>query len=221
MSYVVNKVTNNSNAEEPSAAGKVPESHYEVREEFVDEVTTLRNLLAAISTTTTTTTRSVESAEEDDELLSVIPLKPEDFSADGSLKEEKMQEGFEYIRQHAAKEKDLQLDAAFNDIGPEDERPDKFTLNRIGGESTERYEYKKEFRKGSESVKPVTEGFEISGYSRCSAGQFQCVNGTSLQDGSYCIGDNDRCDSVADCSDGSDEADCVAQGCPNNFQVLV
>ncbi|EFA04636.2 serine protease P146 [Tribolium castaneum] len=67
-------------------------------------------------------------------------------------------------------------------------------------------------------IKPVTEDFEISGFTRCSYGQFHCVNGTSIKDGSYCIPENDRCDSVDDCSDASDEIDCVNNGCPNNFQ---
>ncbi|XP_044268825.1 uncharacterized protein LOC123014006 isoform X2 [Tribolium madens] len=67
-------------------------------------------------------------------------------------------------------------------------------------------------------IKPVTEDFSISGFTRCSFGQFHCVNGTSIKDGSYCIPENDRCDSVGDCSDASDEIDCVKNGCPNNFQ---
>lgn len=69
-----------------------------------------------------------------------------------------------------------------------------------------------------EKEKPVTEGFSFAGFSRCASGQFQCINGTSIKDGSYCIPKSDRCDSVDHCSDASDETDCIKEGCPNNFQ---
>lgn len=57
------------------------------------------------------------------------------------------------------------------------------------------------------------------GGSKCLTGQFQCVNGTSVKDGSYCISGDDRCDSVSDCSDGSDEEGCQESSCFDNFQV--
>lgn len=55
-------------------------------------------------------------------------------------------------------------------------------------------------------------------YSKCAAGRFECLNGTSIKDGSACISQSERCDSIAHCSDGSDEADCEALGCPGHFQ---
>ncbi|XP_018321049.1 uncharacterized protein LOC108734135 [Agrilus planipennis] len=67
-------------------------------------------------------------------------------------------------------------------------------------------------------VKPVVEGYTLSSFSRCSAGQFQCVNGTSTKGGSYCVSNSDRCDSVKDCTDGSDEVGCDQENCKDNFQ---
>ncbi|XP_046743440.1 microtubule-associated protein futsch-like [Diprion similis] len=54
-------------------------------------------------------------------------------------------------------------------------------------------------------------------FSKCAAGQFQCVNGTS-RDGAYCVSLAAKCDSENDCSDGSDEFNCEKEGCPGNFQ---
>lgn len=48
-------------------------------------------------------------------------------------------------------------------------------------------------------------------------GQFQCINGTSKR-GSACINLSSKCDSINDCSDGSDETGCIENGCPGNFQ---
>jgi hypothetical protein len=56
-------------------------------------------------------------------------------------------------------------------------------------------------------------------YSKCSAGQFQCVKGTSIKDVSQCINLSARCDSFQDCSDNSDEADeCQLNSCYDHFQ---
>lgn len=55
--------------------------------------------------------------------------------------------------------------------------------------------------------------------SKCQAEQFQCTNGTSVKDGSYCIEKDARCDSVNDCSDDSDEMGCEENKCVGNFQV--
>nr|CAD7425849.1 unnamed protein product [Timema monikensis] len=54
-------------------------------------------------------------------------------------------------------------------------------------------------------------------FSKCAAGQLQCVNGTS-QEGAYCVSLSAKCDSINDCSDGSDEIGCIVDGCPGNFQ---
>lgn len=56
------------------------------------------------------------------------------------------------------------------------------------------------------------------GYTRCTAGQFECLNGTSIIDGDACISLSQRCDSIQHCSDASDEADCEMLGCPDQFQ---
>lgn len=37
------------------------------------------------------------------------------------------------------------------------------------------------------------------GYTRCTAGQFECLNGTSIIDGSACISLSQRCDAIAHC----------------------
>lgn len=51
-------------------------------------------------------------------------------------------------------------------------------------------------------------------------GQFQCSNGTT-REGAYCVPLSAKCDSVNDCSDGSDELGCIQDGCPGNFQVNI
>ncbi|KAG8238853.1 hypothetical protein J437_LFUL018678 [Ladona fulva] len=66
-------------------------------------------------------------------------------------------------------------------------------------------------------------------FSKCTAGQFQCVNGTSTYPfsisplssytpGTACVPLSAKCDSINDCSDGSDELGCMEEGCPGNFQ---
>ena len=49
------------------------------------------------------------------------------------------------------------------------------------------------------------------------AGEFECVNGTGTR--GHCISKYARCDSVPDCSDHSDEYQCVENKCFGNFQV--
>lgn len=58
----------------------------------------------------------------------------------------------------------------------------------------------------------------VATFSKCTAGQFECLNGTSIKDGSSCINLSERCDAVAHCSDNSDEVDCEKLGCPGHFQ---
>lgn len=53
-------------------------------------------------------------------------------------------------------------------------------------------------------------------YTLCTAGQFECKNGSSIKTGGKCISLSERCDSIKHCSDWSDEADC--EGCLNHFQ---
>lgn len=40
---------------------------------------------------------------------------------------------------------------------------------------------------------------DFVGYTRCTAGQFECVNGTSIIDGSACISLSQRCDAIEHC----------------------
>ncbi|XP_071443051.1 serine-rich adhesin for platelets-like [Hetaerina americana] len=88
-------------------------------------------------------------------------------------------------------------------------------------------------------------GFEVSSpsvfpdidkhhFPKCTSGQFQCANGTSLTPysvipissssvtslarGVACVPLSAKCDSINDCSDGSDELGCIEEGCPGNFQ---
>ncbi|XP_046392051.1 uncharacterized protein LOC124160273 [Ischnura elegans] len=71
-------------------------------------------------------------------------------------------------------------------------------------------------------------------FPKCTSGQFQCTNGTSLtpysvipisssslasiSSGAACVPLSAKCDSINDCSDGSDEVGCIEDGCPGNFQ---
>lgn len=59
---------------------------------------------------------------------------------------------------------------------------------------------------------------KIAAFSRCTAGQFECSNGTSIKDGTSCISFSERCDSIAHCTDNSDEEKCEQLGCPKHFQ---
>lgn len=58
----------------------------------------------------------------------------------------------------------------------------------------------------------------VAAFSRCTAGQFECLNATSIKDGSSCISLSERCDAVAHCSDNSDEVGCEQLGCPGHFR---
>lgn len=58
----------------------------------------------------------------------------------------------------------------------------------------------------------------IPAFSRCTAGQFECLNGTSIKDSTNCINLSERCDSITHCTDNSDEEGCEALGCPDHFQ---
>uniref|UniRef100_A0A1B0D3E0 Peptidase S1 domain-containing protein n=1 Tax=Phlebotomus papatasi TaxID=29031 RepID=A0A1B0D3E0_PHLPP len=55
-------------------------------------------------------------------------------------------------------------------------------------------------------------------FSQCTSGQFECMNGTSIENGSPCISKTERCDAISHCTDGSDEMDCERLGCPGHFQ---
>lgn len=57
-------------------------------------------------------------------------------------------------------------------------------------------------------------------YSKCTTGQFQCINGTSIKDSTFCISLSEVCDSINHCSDNSDEdlEQCKEKNCNGNFQ---
>uniref|UniRef100_A0A6P7GRS2 Low-density lipoprotein receptor-related protein 1B-like n=1 Tax=Diabrotica virgifera virgifera TaxID=50390 RepID=A0A6P7GRS2_DIAVI len=102
---------------------------------------------------------------------------------------------------------------------PKQKKDLSFENNEISNEKTDNTNDKlNEVSSKKDQVIPVTEDFVLPKVSRCSPGQFHCVNGTSVKDSSYCIPIGDRCDSVLDCTDGSDEIDCMEEGCPNNYQ---
>lgn len=56
------------------------------------------------------------------------------------------------------------------------------------------------FNDSSSSTSPVPmSNPDFVGYTRCTAGQFECLNGTSIIDGSACISLSQRCDAIAHC----------------------
>ncbi|XP_034937200.1 uncharacterized protein [Chelonus insularis] len=71
--------------------------------------------------------------------------------------------------------------------------------------------------KAMTATSPMTLNDNYYVFSKCTAGQFQCINGTS-RDGAYCVSLSSKCDSENDCSDASDEINCEIEGCPGNFQ---
>ncbi|KAF5269253.1 hypothetical protein FQR65_LT02554 [Abscondita terminalis] len=98
---------------------------------------------------------------------------------------------------------------------------DKYTVTTPPSTKVTEDFYLDQVRKANASkddVKPVTEGFSFNHFSRCPIGQFQCINGTSMKSGTYCISNSDRCDSVDDCTDASDERGCAQENCLENFQ---
>ncbi|XP_057671957.1 uncharacterized protein LOC130903730 isoform X2 [Diorhabda carinulata] len=112
----------------------------------------------------------------------------------------------------------------------EEDSTENLSIIPLGEDQTEANIAKKETDKNIELTqneiimltkneeKPITENFLLPKASRCSPDQFQCFNGTSVKGGNFCVSIVDRCDSVLDCTDGSDELNCIEEGCPNNFQ---
>ncbi|KAK4879292.1 hypothetical protein RN001_007438 [Aquatica leii] len=97
----------------------------------------------------------------------------------------------------------------------------KYTFTTPPANNTSEDFYLEQIKKANmsrEDVKPVTEEFSFTHFSRCPTGQFQCLNGTSMKSSSYCISNSDRCDSVDDCTDASDEIGCTQEQCLENFQ---
>lgn len=55
------------------------------------------------------------------------------------------------------------------------------------------------FNDSSSSAPAPMPNPDFVGYTRCTAGQFECSNGTSIIDGSACISLSQRCDAIAHC----------------------
>lgn len=172
---------------------------YEVKETTHDITTTEKLFLIPKSTT--------ELSVEDD--LSIIPLH----------KESKNHGSYDQFRSSETS----------NDISDEHEKHNKLTETSINNypktDNNDVLTYLTETNNFTavestkvNSIKPVTEDFDLPKAMRCPVGQYQCLNGTAVKDGSYCIGISSRCDSLFDCSDGSDEVNCTQEGCPNNFR---
>lgn len=219
--------TTHNNSEDAKETTPKPRQ-YEVHEDLTEIITTQSTPLLPVHTTTELV---------DEKYLKVIPLNPKDTP---HLDEDV----YNKLEQLTASSRDLNdihnedLITSYGNNGNdiEDSHTDgavivtkkpefleKNTKKEAYLEKKDLYDKKIKNEQTATSsfteVKPVTEGFSFTGFSRCASGQFQCVNGTSIKDGSYCIPKSDRCDSVDHCSDASDETDCVKEGCPNNFQV--
>lgn len=204
-----NDITNNKVTDFTTTS---PDKTYEVQETVSDVTTTERLFISPKPVT--------NSTEEED--LTVEPLEKEIETNKTFDKKEISYRSFESPE-------------TSNDISDENQEKEGFKIKpvtRIDFDSKTAVEFStisnlNTFTKessnekgvGFETVKPVTEDFVLPTFSRCSPGQFQCLNGTSVKDGSYCILNSDRCDSVKDCTDDSDEINCEKEGCPNNFQV--
>lgn len=109
-------------------------------------------------------------------------------------------------------------DSIGNDLGANNSE----NVNQLGGENEKedmQTHRKVDIIEGDSTLSSTVKAdHTYSRYSRCTAGQFECKNGTSIKDGGACISLSERCDSIAHCSDNSDEADCEATGCPGHFQ---
>lgn len=193
------KVVNESSASDSSSTIS---SQYEVEESVSDFTTTERLFIARAPIITTT--------EQINEELSVLPLNPEndiqDDSNDLNHISEESKEKYEKLDRKDMFGKNY-YEKSLKDIPTTTEDIPSTTLANINSGEMRTFE-----------IKPVTEGFTLNSFLRCASDQFQCVNGTSTKDGSYCISVKDRCDSIEDCTDGSDEVNCKEEGCPNNFQ---
>ncbi|KAK5645811.1 hypothetical protein RI129_004275 [Pyrocoelia pectoralis] len=213
-------VESNSTSSHPSS-----ETHqYEVHENLSEDITTIRNIIQFSTTELPKTPPPV------------IPLSEEN----GNTKQEKKRaddkfnrlEPVENIYDHRELLNDINDDDKFHEntkkgnghnllITDFMEQPTFTSAPHYNKEVDEEHDFYLQNLKNAtltSDVKPVTEGFTISHFSRCASGQFQCFNGTAIKGSTYCISDNDRCDSVDDCTDASDEVGCAEEKCLGNFQ---
>lgn len=163
-----------------------------------------KNESSSTTKTISSTVESIETTRKSETGLKVIPLprSPPEKSAESEETRTASHETTESTTGHFLSKATFHLNSS-----------DSFETSLLSDKN-----------KTTEMTTSETEGSAVPiersnfNYSLCTAGQFECQNGTSMKDGSTCINLSERCDAIAQCSDRSDEADCEMLGCPGHFQ---